>query len=326
MKNLIHLIILGILLCLYIPIMAQTPEQKKQTEELQKQAEQMMKDMEKKQAEAQRQYDSIMNTPEMKEAAAKNKKFAEQVAKDKKDKENQKKTSKTSVDSSKKFLISKGTGTKFENWTYGEAEVVLIGLTRYPNSPGFSKTIGVVKSNGSFTFDLPENASTHKTTVTDARWVNCRTGTKTNQKWSNPAAGYLRPAIRIMKNGEELGKVFLASSNALIDGWTTASIYHDVPGHRMALVYVSAPSNTEAVCKNENRYGEGRDFDLYTKVDIQFKKGWNLVKTTFEGERIFVDWGEGDNNKHNYFKDEKITAVQDLSADTKWLFYPSYPY
>ena len=304
-------------------LMAQTPEQQKEAEEMKKNAEKMMKDMEKQQARAQRQYDSIMNTPEMKEAAAKNKKFAEQLAKEQKAKEQQKKPSATSIDSSKKFLISKGTGTKFENWTYGEAEVVLVGMARYSSSPGFSKSIGVVKSDGSFTFDLPEKASTNKTTVADARWVNCMTGTTTNQKWTNPAAGYLNPDIRIMKNGEELGKVWLSSSNDIIDGWTTANDYYGIPGHRMQLVYVSAPSNTEAVCTIERGRSSGKDFDLYKKINVQFKKGWNLVKTTFEGERIPINWGGG-SGIQSYYKDEKITAQQDLSPDTKWIFYPGY--
>lgn len=319
MKKLLHILTICILVCLAIPVRAQTPEQKKQAEEMQKNAEKMME-------EAQRKYDSIKNTQQMKDAAAQNKRFAEQVAKEKKAKAKENKASANSDDSSKKFLISKGTGTKFENWTYGEAEVVLVGLSRYSNSqdPGNTKIIGVVKSDGSFTFDLPEKASTHKTTVADARWVNCLSGTTTNQKWTNPSAGMLNPSVRIMKNGEELGNIRWASSNAVIDGWSTASDYHDIPGHRMDLVYVSAPSNTEAVCKIERGRSSGKDFDLYKKINVQFKKGWNLVKTTFEGERIFVDWGEGENNKHNYFKDEKITAVQDLSSDTKWLFYPNW--
>ncbi|MBT8236440.1 MAG: OmpH family outer membrane protein, partial [Bacteroidia bacterium] len=239
--KMIKTLCLTLLLVCSANLIAQTPEQKKQQEEMQKNAKKMMEKM-------QREYDSIMNTPEMKEAAAKNKKFAEQLAKEQKAKEQQKKPSATSNDSSKKFLISKGTGTKFENWTYGEAEVVLVGMARYSSSPGFSKSVGVVKSDGSFTFDLPEKASTHKTTVSDARWVNCMTGTTTNQKWTNPAAGYLSPDIRIMKNGEELGNVWLSSSNDIIDGWTTANDYYGIPGHRMQLVYVSAPSNTDAVC------------------------------------------------------------------------------
>ncbi|NND15839.1 MAG: hypothetical protein HKN89_05900 [Eudoraea sp.] len=304
---------LTLLLVCSANLFAQTPAQKAE----------MQKAMEK----AQREYDSIMNTPAMKEAEAKNKKFAEQLAKEKKAKATEKKTSITSEDTSKKILTSKGTGTKFENWTYGEAEVVLFGLGRYRNSVGATKTIGLVKSDGSFTFDLPEKVNTHAGTVAGGRWINCTPGIESsNQKWSNPGAGMIDPSVRIMKNGEELGIIWWASSNVVIDGWSTASDYHDIPGHRMDLVYVSAPSNTEAVCKIERGRSSGKDFDLYKKINVQFKKGWNLVKTTYEGERVFVDWGGGENNKHNYYKDEKITAVQDLSSDTKWFFYPAYPY
>ena len=302
--TIISLLILGSL-----NLSAQTPAQK----------EEMQKAMEN----AQREYDSIMNTPEMKEAIEKNKKFAEQLAKENKAKANQKRSPTTSKDTAKKYCISKGSGTEFENGTYGDAVVVLVGMARYTSSPGFSKSIGVVKSDGSFTFDLPEKASTHKTTVADARWVNCMTGTTTNQKWTNPSAGYLSPDIRIMKNGEELGNVWLSSSNDIIDGWTTANDYYGIPGHRMQLVYVSAPSNTEAVCTIERGRSSGKDFDLYKKINVQFKKGWNLVKTTFEGERIPINWGGG-SGIQSYYKDEKITAVQDLSSDTKWLFYPNW--
>ena len=310
--TIISMLILGSL-----NLSAQTPEQKKQQEEMQKNAKKMMDKM-------QRQYDSMMNTQEMKEGAVKIKEFQDQLAKEEKAKANQKKSSTTSEDYSKKYLISKGTGTRFENWTYGEAELVLVGMARSSNSPGYTIKIGTISADGNFNFKFPENPNTFMT-VGDARWINCSPGIRTNdQKWTNPGAGYLGPTMRIIKNGENLGTIRWASDNALIEGWTTTSDYHDIPGHRMELVYVNAPSKSETVCKIERRYGNGKDFDLYKNINVEFKKGWNLVKTTFEGERIFIDWGEGENNKHNYVKDEKISAQQDLSADTRWLFYPGY--
>lgn len=309
--TIISLLILGSL-----NLSAQTPEQQKQAEEMQKNAKKMMEKM-------QRQYDSMMNTQEMKEGEVKIKEFQDQLAKEQKAKANQKKSPTTSEDYSKKYLISNGTKTKFENWTYGEAEMVLVGMARSRHSSGNTIKIGTIRADGNFNFELPEDPNTFGT-VGGARWINCSPGIKTDQKWTNPAAGYLNPTMQIVKNGEYLGLITWATAIAVIEGWTTISDYHGIPGHRMDLVYVSAPSKSEAVCKIERRYGNGKDFDLYKNINVEFKKGWNLVKTTFEGERIFIDWGEGEHNKHNYFKDENITAVQDLSQDTRWLFYPVY--
>ncbi|NNK17995.1 MAG: hypothetical protein HKP49_02480 [Maribacter sp.] len=53
---------------------------------------------------------------------------------------------------------------------------------------------------------------------------------------------------------------------------------------------------------------------------MQLKPGWNLVKREFDGPRINIDWGEGEHNKHSYYKEEKITAVTLLPADAKWVF------
>lgn len=61
--------------------------------------------------------------------------------------------------------------------------------------------------------------------------------------------------------------------------------------------------------------------DLTKMYDAYLKPDWNLEKTEFNGPRITIDWGKGKNNKHSYYKEEKITVASLLPSNARWLFH-----
>ncbi|MGB5205602.1 hypothetical protein [Eudoraea sp.] len=311
---------LGLLfLIISVGCKGQTPEQKKMMEEIQKNG-----------MEAQRQYDSIVNTPQMKKIAEQTKAFEAQakIDRDKRTAENQKKNQQPNNPKNdfNKYITSKSNIKKLANWSFGEADIVMTGLTRDQNDPGNKQKIGIVKADGSFDIQLPVKVVTHSS-IKDDRWLGCGYfGGKGKIDYSNSNTGVMLGYISIEIDDQLIGRLYMASAIELIEGWNPLQYhYHDIPGYRLEWFYASEETSANGRCVKENRYGEGKDFDITTGYDVQLKPGWNLVKSEFEGPRIFVDWGDGENNKHSYYKEEKITVVNDIPDDAKWIFSKS-PY
>lgn len=314
--------ILAALVLVALSCKGQTPEQKKMMKD-------MMEDMEKKGMEAQRQYDSIMNTPEMKKIAEQNKAFEAQakIDRDKRAAEKQVNSQKSVSPKNdlEDYLISKNNTKKFDNWSYGEADIMMGGFANRQTDPGYNKKIGTVKADGSFSLQLPAKVVTGKNGIVNNRWLSCGYfGDKGKIEYSNTSTGVKVGYIHIKINDKLIGRLTMASSVELIDGWNPLQYhYHDIPGYRLEWFYSSGETSANGRCVKENRYGEGKDFDITTVYDAQLKPGWNLVKREFDGPRIFVDWGDGENNKHSYYKEEKITVVNDIPNDAKWVFSKS---
>lgn len=294
----------------------QSPEQQK-----------MMEDMEKKGMEAQRQYDSVMNSPQVKKIMQQTEAMEAQakIDRDKRNAEKQKKIQKPNNPKSdlEDYIISSSNTKKFDNWIYGEAKIVLV--TWGPSSMVVKHNLGTISSEGSFDIQLPEMIYTKANTTKKNRWLSCGYfGDKGTINYSNSNSGTVMPSIQIEKNDKLIGRLNIASAFELIDGWNPMlHAYHDIPGYRLEWYYVNGETSAKGQCIQENRHGDGKDFDLTKEYDLYLKQGWNLVKTAYYGERILIDWGEGQHNKHSYYKEEKITVVNTIPDDAKWVFSKS---
>ena len=293
----------------------QTPEQQK-----------MIEDMEKKGLEAQRQYDSVMNSPQVKKIMQQTEAMEAQakIDRDKRNADKQKKIQKPNNPKKdyEEYIISKSNTKKFDNWPYGEADIFMSGFTSRSTDPGYNKKIGTVKADGSFNIQLPANVVVGRNGIIHSRWLSCGYfGDKGKIDYSDPSTGVKEGHIGIEINDQRIGSLNMASAIELIDGWNPMlHHYHDIPGYSLEWYYVSNETSVKGQCVKEDRYGEGKDFDITTVYDVDFKPGWNLLKTAFDGERILIDWGEGEHNKHSYYKEKKITVVNAIPDDAKWVF------
>ncbi len=293
----------------------QTPEQQK-----------MIEDMEKKGIEAQRQYDSVLNSPHVKKIMQQAEAMEAQakIDRDKRAAEKQEKNQKPNIPKKNydEYVVSKSNTKKFDNWSYGEADIMMGGFASRQTDPGYNKKIGSVKADGSFNIQLPANVVTGKNGIIHNKWLSCGYfGDKGKIDYSDPSTGVKEGHIQIEINDKLIGLLSMASSVELVDGWNPMlHHYHDIPGYRLSWYYVSHETSVKGQCVKEDRYGEGKDFDITTVYDVDFKPGWNLLKTAFDGERILIDWGDGEHNKHSYFKEKKITVASSLPSNAKWIF------
>lgn len=293
----------------------QSPEQQK-----------MMEDMEKKGLEAQRQYDSVMNSPQVKKIMQQTEAMEAQAKLDRDKRAAERKENSEKSVSPKNdledYIISSGNAKKFENWSHGEADIFMGGFAPRQTDPGYNKKIGTVKADGSFTLELPTKVAVSGT-IKGNRWLSCGYfGDKGKIDYSNINNGVKVGYIHIETNDQLIGRLYIASAIELIDGWNPLQYhYHNIPGYRLEWFYANGEISAKGSCVKENRYGEGKDFDITTVYDAQFKRGWNLVKREYNGPRINIDWGDGQHNKHSYYKEEKITVVNEFPGDAKWVFY-----
>ncbi len=290
----------------------QTPEQQK-----------MMEDMEKKGMEAQRQYDSVMNSPQVKKIMEQTEAMEAQakIDRDKRNAEKQEKISKPTIPKKdyEGYIISKSNAKKFDNWSYGEADIIMAGFTSRSTDPGYKKKIGSVNTDGSFEIKLPEKVST-RGTISEYRSIGLGYfWDKGDTDYVNPGTGLFSALISIKQNDVNLGSLFIASAIELLDEWTRASDYHGIPGYRLEWYYSQGEASATANHTIERR--QGKDYDIARVLNVHFKPGWNLVKISFDGPRITIDWGEGEHNKHSYYKEEKVTVVPSLPDNAKWLFH-----
>ena len=154
-----------IFLTLSIACKGQTPEQQK-----------MIDDMEKKGMEAQRQYDSIMNTAQVKKIMQETEAMEAQAKLDR-DKRNSGKEKNSQKPNNPKsdlggYIITGGDAKKFVNWPYGESSIFIICLTSRSTDPGNSKKIGTINADGSFDIQFPEKIAT-RGKISDSRFIGC---------------------------------------------------------------------------------------------------------------------------------------------------------
>ncbi len=300
-----------ILLC-SLGCKGQTPEQEK-----------MMEDMQKNGLDAERQLDSVMNSAQMKKIMQQAEAMEAQgnIDREKRNIEKREKTlnPNNSKDQLEGYIISRNKEGKLDGWMYGDAKIVMV--TMGPSSSAIKHDLGTISSEGGFDIQLPDKVATGNA-IKENRFLGCGYfGGKGTVNYSNSNAGVMRASIEIEKNNKPIGSLHMASAIELIDQWNPLQhAYHDIPGYRLEWFYANGETSAIGQCVKENRYGDGKDFDLTKVYDVQLKQGWNLVKTTYNGERILIDWGEGKQNKHSYYKEEKFTAVNALPEDSRWVF------
>lgn len=282
--------------------------------------EKMKEDMQKKGLDAQQQLDSVMNSAQVKKIMQQTEAMEAQSYLDR-EKRNKEKTQKSdnSKDQFDGYIISRNKAGKLDGWNYGEAKIVM--LTMGPSSSAIKHDLGTISSEGGFDIQLPENVETGNT-IKENRFLGCGYfGGKGTINYSNSNVGVMGASLQIEKNNTPIGSLHMASAIELVDKWNPLQhAYHDIPGYRLEWYYSNGETSAIGQCIKENRYGAGKDFDLTKVYDVQLKKGWNLVKTAYNGERILIDWGEGKQNKHSYYKEEKFTVINALPEDSKWVF------
>ena len=205
-----------------------------------------------------------------------------------------------------RYKITKSTIKKFDNWEHDMADIFLVTIA-YNSRNNKEYKIGTIQANGSFNLSMPESANPDKEINIYFGCVNGYSGAKTI--YTNPLAKIIRTYISIKKNGKQIGMLNMATSKEQIAENSLMDDYYGIPGYTLQWWYANKETSAKASC-SKNKIGAAKINNVY---DINFKQGWNLVKTEFLGERV-------KGNGRSYYKIQKHTVIPTLSDNIRWVF------
>jgi hypothetical protein len=275
--------------------------------------------------------DSIMNIPEMKM-------MMEQMSEMDKKEKTKKKTSPAvnpipeaikSEDKYWKNTLASDNNTILKNWNSGEADLVFNYFYDSRNDEVKYIKVGVIKADGTIELNpksevpMLQALNNFKNSNNFLDIYDSNTYQYTNEKTGFKLNSYLL----VYKNDKNIGTLTIGNSvkvtrNMLIPG----DLYYGDEGYILSWVYAEEACAIKAY---ENRKGDlsntGNPLFVETTVtyNLNFKPGWNLVKTEVIGEHIFPDAIEEDRSR---YKKHEHTIVNAIPEDATYFFRAAVQY
>ena len=301
------------LICLMQLASAQpTPEQQKQAEEAQKKAMEMMKNNP--------QFQDAMKMMEGAEEEMKQERLRKRAEEDKRQTD-------AAKDHLKEFYwrnkVASDTQGMFSDWTWGEVEIAFhdgegkMGQDgRYPYEN--YTIVGKVTSNGQVQMDLPAQATSNRT-ISKGLFPQMHEINNDEVTFSNPDAPFLWSGYRMeILNGEKkIGNLYMGNSERSTHNLASPSdVKYGDEGYLLYWAYAGEECNA-TYAKNDPavRIIEGeieKTVDQYTRVDLNFTPGWNLVKIEVNGNHVI--------GSRTRWKWKTYTTVSEMPGDAKYYF------
>ena len=314
MKNLIKILTCTVITLIGFTIIAQTPEQQ------QKMMEAMM-----------RKQDSLMNSPQMKEMMKKMEEMQksmnqqEQSNENGSKKENQVKTKKS--DSGDWYwentMASKN--DQFNDWSGGTADIVM--AYKGPDLKTFK--VGSINDDGSIVINLPSSVTTKSTFEREmgpqGLFFDIYGNVPVN--YSNKESGFItNVSLLVLRNGKTIGNLTMGNSVKVTKDLTSQSGVDS--GNEGYIVYWAYSSENCSLVLDQDWTGKVRkdgtnSIEVKTNVNynLQFKPGWNLIKTEVIG-KYPLEYERG--LDISWFKAHKHTVVATVPSDVIY-YYRSIP-
>lgn len=272
-------------------------------------------------AKAEHMRDSIMNTPEMKAIM----KQADEMKKKQKTSEKVSPIPKAIKREDKYWdnTLSSNNTNKLTNWNNKAADLVFNYAYDSRNDKLNNVKVGIIKADG--TIEL------HPTTkVPDLKPLNNFKNSNLffdihnpdAYQYTNETTGFkLNSYLMVYQNEQKIGTLTIGNSVKVTRNLLTpGDLYFGDEGYILSWVYVE---NDCAIKATENWKGDlsntGTPLLVETNVvyDLNFKAGWNLVKTEVIGTYHFPNAPEEDRSR---YKKHKHTMVNAIPSDATYYF------
>jgi hypothetical protein len=307
MKNLI-----SILMLLFIQtICGQTPEQQKMIEK------------------AERMRDSIMNTPQMKAVMQQ----AEDMEKAQQSNTTVKKENnpipKAKIKQDKYWIntLSSNNNTKLTNWNFGLADLVFNYSYDVRNDKIKYIKVGSIQSDGTIELN-PINKVPILESLSEFDNKFYDIFNPSSYQFTKGTTGFkLNSYLLVFQNDVQIGILTVGNSaKVTLNLLTPGDLYYGDEGYMLSWAYADGDC---ALKVNENFKGDlsntGTPLIVETNVtyDLNFKPGWNLVKTEVIGTYEFPNAPEEDRSR---YKKHKHTIVASIPQGATYFFRKSSQY
>ena len=302
----IQLILSGILSCTCALLTAQlTPEQQKQAEEAQAKAMEIMQNNP--------QFEEARKMMEAAEAQMRQEKMQKQL-------EEEKGQMDTSKDRMTEFYwrnkVASDNRGKFSDWSWGEVEIA------YYTGKGRQDldyvVTGIIGGDGQVKLSLPQKVS-YDRTIDLGLFPQMHEITNDQVSFSNPKAPFLWSGytFAVLREGKKIGTLYignserathnLASPTQMKYGDTGYLLYWANSSEACHATY-SKDALKVAISEGE----ESKRVDRYTRVDLDFKPGWNLVKIEVNGAHLI-----GNSTR---WKWKTYSIISEMPSDARYYF------
>jgi hypothetical protein len=219
-------------------------------------------------------------------------------------------------------LQTKASLPKIENQFKGELDYTKGGfkLVQWQNG-GDEIVLGKIDKNGAIHLNLPEYniealGKNHANSHFESQFnmLICKdkgevdmTGTPLFKTPYDDVYSQLYPPMYVKKYGVFVAYVSLVSDEKML----IKGNFDKIIGNRYYWIYVDRAFNYKETCIRGYSYYDDREIER--SADIQFKKGWNFVKSSVVEVQHY-----GENNEHTVAKKILFTLSSPESSDVKW--------
>jgi len=296
-----------------------TPEQKKQQEEMEKKAEEAYK----------KAMEMMQNNPQMKammeqmEAQEANRKAENEKKQAVAEKENAKKAAKHREEFYWRNKVASNTNGKFADWKHGSVDIAIYdGDGKQDAQRQFIDkkyiVVGKINSNGQVSLNFPNSIRTPhpigKSLIPEMHSVY-----NADVTFSAPEVPYRWPGftLSIIKDYISLGTLFIGNSERTTYNLAApCCLNNGDEGYRLYWVYVKEACTAKLrkeFKQNTIFNGEAEKIvDQSIEYDLNFKPGWNLIKT-----EIIGNYEVGG---RTFFKDKIHTVAPAMPTDARYYF------
>lgn len=211
----------------------------------------------------------------------------------------------------KNFYLGEPSAKKFENWSIGAGDIVLVTQT-YKRGNSEEIKIGKMSENGRFDF---KDLSKVTTDQSISNYFKCLYG-DAETKYNAPKTGIVGGHFFLIQNGKRIGRLKMASSRQQVFNNSPAAQYRGDPGYRIDLYYVDAATSAKSTCARSMEATDHaeiiKQIEVVDEYDLSFSPGWNYVKVTIDGSQNV--------GAIPYYKTKNYSVVKSPPADARWVF------
>lgn len=203
-----------------------------------------------------------------------------------------------------------------ENYTYGELTLKVI-----PFGLGKEISVGRIKADGNIMFNWPtintdsiENSDAFMVKIKSALLGMSYCRDDKIEENTEDCKVVDSEYIYLFKDNKRVGVLFPATDKAFMDN-EPANIYSNlIQGSSLSWFYSNTDGNFKGNCSEELKWEGKYNFEEQKIIDVQLKKGWNMVEYTLAEIEEFED----ENGKGNLQKKIIQKTVNKIPENIKW--------
>lgn len=213
------------------------------------------------------------------------------------------------------YLISSSSKQYFDDWSLGDAELVLT-TQPYKRTNSQAISIGKIKADGSFDFDLPAGMVADRSIDRMFKCIYIEMDKRPETSYLAPQSKLISAWLTVVKEGRQMGVLSLGTSKQQVYNYSPAGQYAGNKGYVLHYWFAEQATSAKTTCQREIEVFDGRKdrkIEIEDIYELEFGKGWNWIKTEIvENQKV---------GSKLFYKTKKYTVTKKLPEEVRWVFF-----